>query len=133
MLEISIFLRRLSDFLFRFLSFLSLNLRLLSPVNKLILTLVLPFSFNRFEISFNSLSDLTSKKTSLIGLLKRSFKDPIFCKLIRLNLFSSLEILFTRVKIKELPYIRISRFNSNIPENINNSKTLVKSVSFITA
>jgi hypothetical protein len=39
---------------------------------------VFPSLFNIFEISFTSSSDLTSKKTSLIGLLKRSFKDPIF-------------------------------------------------------
>jgi len=38
-----------------------------------------------------------------------------------------------KVKIKELPSIKISRFNSKISENINNSKTLAKSVNFKTA
>ena len=39
---------------------------------------VFPSLSNIFEISLTSSSDLTSKNTSLIGLLKRSFKDPIF-------------------------------------------------------
>ena len=45
--------------------------------------------------------EFTSKKTSLIGLLKRSIKDPIFCTLTLLNLFSSFDILLTKVNIKE--------------------------------
>ena len=94
---------------------------------------VFPTLSNIFEISFTSSSDLTSKKTSLIGLLKRSFNDPIFWTFTRLYLFSSLEKLLTKVKIKELPSTRISRFNSKISENIKSSKTLVKSVNFNTA
>ena len=94
---------------------------------------VLPSLSNIFEISFTSSSDLTSKKTSLIGLLKRSFSDPIFWTFTRLNLFSSLEILLTKVKINELPSINISRFSSKISENIKSSKTLFISVNFKTA
>ena len=97
------------------------------------LIVVLPSSYNMFEISLTSSRDLTLKRTSLIGLLKRSFNDPIFWTFIRLNLFSSLEILLTKVKIKEFPSIKISRFSSKISEKINNSKTLTKSVNFKTA
>ena len=97
------------------------------------LIVVLPSSYNMFEISLTSSRDLTLKKTSLIGLLKRSFNDPIFWTFTRLYLFSSLEILLTKVKIKELPSNRISRFSSKISENIKSSKTLDKSVNFNTA
>ena len=96
-------------------------------------TKVLPSLFNSFEISLISSSDLTLKVTSLIGLLNRSFNEAIFWTFKRLNLFSSLEMLLINVKIKELPSIKISRFNSKISENINNSKTLFKSVNFNTA
>ena len=67
------------------------------------------------------------------GLLNKFFKEAIFRTFILLNLFSSLEILLTKVKIKELPSIKISRFSSKISENIKSSKTLVKSVNFKTA
>ncbi len=78
MLEISLFLRRLSDFLSKFRLFLSLKVNVLSSLIKFMLITVLPSLSNIFEISFTSSSDLSSKKTSLIGLLKRSFNDPIF-------------------------------------------------------
>ena len=132
-LKISLFLRRLSDFLSKFRLFLSLKLRILLSFIKFILIDVFPSLSNIFEISFTSSSDLTSKKTSLIGLLKRSFNDPIFWTFTRLYLFSSLEILLTKVKIKELPSFNISRFSSKISENIKSSKTLDKSVNFNTA
>ena len=45
----------------------------------------------------------------------------------------SFEIDFDRVKNKELPSFKISRFPSRISEKINNSKTLFKSVNFKTA
>ena len=77
-LEISLFLRRLSDFLSKFRLFLSLKVRVLLSFIKFMLIDVFPSLSNIFEISFTSSSDLTSKKTSLIGLLNKSFKDPIF-------------------------------------------------------
>ena len=133
MLEISFFLRRLRDLRSKFLIFFSLNSSVLLWSIKLIFTKVFPFVFNSFEISYISSSDLTLKITSLIGLLKRSFNDAIFWTFKRLNLFSSLDVLLINVNIRELPSINISRFNSKISENINNSKTLVKSVNYKTA
>ena len=129
----SSFLRILSDFLSKFLEFLSLNINVFSASAIFIFTIVLPSSFNIFKISSTSFWDFTLNKTSLIGLLNSSFKDPIFCTLIRLNLFSSLEMFLIRVNIREFPSIKISRFNSKMSENINNSKTLFRSVNFKTA
>ena len=94
---------------------------------------VSPLFDKNLEISSNSFGDFKWNLTSLIGLFNKSFKEAIFLTLILLNLFSSLEIDFTRVKIKELPSTKISRFNSNVSEKINNSNTLDKSVNFSTA
>ena len=78
------------------------------------LTSVLPSSTRTLEIVSKLSSLFTSKETSLIGLLNRSVKEPIFCTLTLLNLFSSFEMLLTRVKSKELPSFKVSRFNSKI-------------------
>ena len=63
------------------------------------------------------------------GLLNKSFKEAIFWTFILLNLFSSLEILFDNVIIKDEPSTRASLFNSSMSEKIKSSKTLDKSVS----
>ena len=120
-------------FLSKFLLFSNLKCRSLLLSCNLILIKVSPLSCKNLEISSNSLSDLISNVTSLIGLFNKSLRDPIFWTLVLLNLFSSLEIDLTRVKIKELPSFSISRFKSRISEKINNSKTLVRSVNFNTA
>jgi len=49
-----------------------------------------------------------------------------------LDLLSSLEIVLIKVIIREFPSIKIFLFNSNISENIKSSKTLDKSVNFMT-
>ena len=71
----SFFLKRFNDFLSKFLKFFNPNFKLLSPVKRLILTLVLPSSFKILEISSICLLDLTSNNTSWIGLLNNSFKE----------------------------------------------------------
>ena len=60
-----------------------------------------------FEIKTKFSWELTSKDILLIGLLNRSVKDPIFWTLILLNLFSSFDILLTKVNNKELPSFKI--------------------------
>jgi len=77
--------------------------------------------------------DLISNETSFIGLLNKSLSEAIFCTLIRVSLFSSLEIFLNNVKIRELPSFKISLFNSKISEKIKSSNTLDKSVNFNTA
>ena len=105
----------------------------MSSTTMLKLTSVKPSSTMVFEIESRFSLVFTSKDTLLIGLLNRSVKDPIFWTLILLNLFSSFDILLTKVNNNELPSFKISRFNSRISEKINISKTLLKSVNFNTA
>ena len=88
----------------------------------------------RLSIIKNSLfKDLRLNVTSFMGLFNKSCKEVIFCTLILLNLFSSLDKDFISVNIIDLPSLRISLFISNTSEKINNSNTLDKSVSFKTA
>ena len=93
---------------------------------------MVPSSLTRFEISSISLIDLILNVIVDAGLLKRSLSEAIFWTLTRLNLFSSLEMLFIKVTIKELPSIKISLFKPRISEKIKSSNTLVKSVNLIT-
>ena len=114
------------------LLFLSLKQISLFSSLILIITCVAPFSFTNSDILTISVDDLMLNTISLTGLLNRSLSEAIFWTLILLNLFSSLEIVFNRVKIKELPSIKTSLFDSKVSEKIKSSNTLVKSVNLIT-
>ena len=81
-----------------------------------------PFFGKNLDNSFNSSKELILNDTSLIGLFNKSFREAIFWTLILLNLFSSLVIDFTRVRINELPSFKISRLCSII-------LTVIKSIS----
>jgi len=70
---------------------------------------------------------------SEIGLLNISLRDVIFLTFSLLNLLLSSVIFLLKVIINELPSTNIFLFNSKISEKINNSNTLVKSVSLIIA
>jgi hypothetical protein len=98
-----------------------------------IFTTVSPFSSKKFCISLSCDLDDKFKVISLIELLNRSFNEAIFLTLILFVLSSSDEMVFVKVKINEDPSFKLSLFNSKTSEKMNNSKTLVKSVSFNTA
>ena len=103
------------------------------PEEKLILTKVSPFSSRKFCTSLSCSFEVIFKVISLILLLNKSFKGAILRTLILFVLSSSEEIVLLKVKINDDPSFKKSLFNSKISENINNSKTLLKSVNFKTA
>ena len=88
---------------------------------------------NDIKFAFIERKNFVLRTAAIIALVILIFSfvlNRYFLKPIK-NLVHYTEII--KDKSKELPSFKISRFRFNISEKINNSKTLVKSVSFNTA
>ena len=105
----------------------------MSPSLIFILTSVVPSLLIKFDISLILLRSWVLNSISEIGLLNISLRDTIFLTFSLLNLLLFSATFLIKVNINELPSANIFLFNSKISEKINNSNTLVKSVSLIIA
>ena len=89
----------------------------------------MPFFLIKFDISLILLRSWILNSISEIGLLNISLRETIFLTFSLLNLLLSSVIFLLKVNINELPSNNIFLFNSKKNKKINNSNTLVKSVS----
>ena len=86
-----------------------------------------------FSMSPGEALQLQNFEPDIAGGYKKMLGTTAYNSNIVPQVSSSSEIVLLKVKINELPSFNMSLFVSRTSENMNNSKTLIKSVNFKTA